>query len=303
MADVVDWEDIHFFHEVARCGSFSAAAAGLGTTQATVSRRIKALEANLGVALFRRGNSGSSLTEEGRRLAACAAGAGECFEALAQVAQELAQQSRTIVITCGPLVGFFLTKRLAALHAGLDTAQIELKTTNEFLDLEKGEADIALRNKRPGKGRLKSKKFSAQSYGAFSVYGSEKFFERQSVRSRAALARYAWAGYTSQLSHLPTARWLSEHVGERAIRFRMSSASLFLEAIADNEALAVLPCFIGDSTPGLVEVYGPVKELFFDLWIVRRSSSDTDESLLRVIGNLEAVLRAGLAGRGAASTS
>ncbi|MEO1405975.1 MAG: LysR family transcriptional regulator, partial [Pseudomonadota bacterium] len=49
-----DWSDIRWFHAVLTHGSFSAAARATGTTQATISRRIKALEMELGGSLFTR---------------------------------------------------------------------------------------------------------------------------------------------------------------------------------------------------------------------------------------------------------
>lgn len=57
------------FVVVANCGSFSRAAIQLGTSQPSLSRHIKSLEAQLGVALLRRTNSGVELTAEGQYVA------------------------------------------------------------------------------------------------------------------------------------------------------------------------------------------------------------------------------------------
>lgn len=56
------------FREVARLGSFTAAATTLGYTQSAVSRQISTLEGELGVGLFDRLPRGVALTEEGRSL-------------------------------------------------------------------------------------------------------------------------------------------------------------------------------------------------------------------------------------------
>lgn len=55
------------FVRIVEAGSLSAAAAQLGTTQPTVSRRLKALEAVLGVRLLRRSTHAISLTDDGAR--------------------------------------------------------------------------------------------------------------------------------------------------------------------------------------------------------------------------------------------
>src|SRR5688572_9718094 len=67
-----DWEDVHFFLELARLGSLSAAARALGVTHATVGRRIAALETVLRVQLFDRHDGRFALTAAGERAAAAA---------------------------------------------------------------------------------------------------------------------------------------------------------------------------------------------------------------------------------------
>ncbi|MEX0348458.1 MAG: LysR family transcriptional regulator [Paracoccaceae bacterium] len=59
---------LHAFDLVARFGNLSGAADALGVTQSAISQKIKALEAELGVSLFRREHRGVSLTNEGLRL-------------------------------------------------------------------------------------------------------------------------------------------------------------------------------------------------------------------------------------------
>jgi DNA-binding transcriptional LysR family regulator len=55
------------FVRIVEAGSLSAAAAQLGTTQPTVSRRLQALERSLGLRLLRRSTHGMGLTEDGER--------------------------------------------------------------------------------------------------------------------------------------------------------------------------------------------------------------------------------------------
>src|SRR5262249_42179748 len=56
------------FARAAEMGSFTAAARELSITQAAVSQRLRALEQNLNVSLFRREKSGAILTDAGHRL-------------------------------------------------------------------------------------------------------------------------------------------------------------------------------------------------------------------------------------------
>lgn len=62
---MIDIKQIQYFVACARTGSFSQAAQNLFTTQPSVSRVIKAMEEELGFALFERHAKGISLTSEG----------------------------------------------------------------------------------------------------------------------------------------------------------------------------------------------------------------------------------------------
>jgi len=55
------------FVRIVEAGSLSAAAAQMGTTQPTVSRRLQALERSLGVRLLQRSTHAMKLTEDGER--------------------------------------------------------------------------------------------------------------------------------------------------------------------------------------------------------------------------------------------
>ncbi|MEM1076843.1 MAG: LysR family transcriptional regulator, partial [Pseudomonadota bacterium] len=59
---------LYAFEMVSRYGNFTSAGEALGLTQSSVSQRIKGLEADLGVVLFKREHRGVSLTNEGLRL-------------------------------------------------------------------------------------------------------------------------------------------------------------------------------------------------------------------------------------------
>jgi len=66
--DTMDAADLRVFEAVARLGGMNKAALELNTVQSNVTARIKALEDQLGVAIFDRTNRGATLTDAGRRL-------------------------------------------------------------------------------------------------------------------------------------------------------------------------------------------------------------------------------------------
>src|SRR3954471_12766338 len=69
---ISDWEAAHTFLEVARNGSFRAAAQKLGQSVNALRRRIDAFEREMGVPLLIRHVSGVQKTEEGSKIYAAA---------------------------------------------------------------------------------------------------------------------------------------------------------------------------------------------------------------------------------------
>lgn len=104
------------FEATARRGSFTLAAADLHVTQAAVSRSVKALEEQLGFALFERQANRLGLTAEGRALLPDLTRA---FEGIASAVERARQARVTPVLTVGAGPTFamrWLIPRLARFH-------------------------------------------------------------------------------------------------------------------------------------------------------------------------------------------
>lgn len=86
------------FESAARLGGFTAAAGELHVTQAAVSRSVKALEGQLGYALFERNANALALTPEGRLLVPELTAA---FELMAKATQRVDQSRAAPVLTVG----------------------------------------------------------------------------------------------------------------------------------------------------------------------------------------------------------
>lgn len=289
---MLNWDDIRIFVSVSKENSFSLAAKKNNTTQATVSRRIQSLEERLDQKLFDRGQDGCSLTKEGRILLKAAKEMESWAGVFEEESRKIKSQDADIIITCGPLLGLFLSSNMEKLYAEFDGINIEIKATPDYLDLEKGEADVAIRDNRPIAGDLKIKRLDLKCFSEFCIYGHKKYFSRTRLKTTTNFKRYNWVGYTKSLSHLSSAKWLSAYVEKEKIKFKLSSSSLILEVVQNNKALAILPRFIGQTTRNLTEVYGPIKELSVELWLVRRNELQ-DNKVKKVLRSIEKLLRNG----------
>ncbi|MFO0595307.1 MAG: LysR family transcriptional regulator [Myxococcaceae bacterium] len=153
----ISWEDARLFLAVAEAGSLSGAARALRLGQPTVTRRLAALEYALGTALFRRSVEGAALTAAGERLVGPAKKMAEWAGELQRAAAANDSTPRGVVrVTASPLVAFDFLAPFAAFvaqkHPGL---RLEVSSSVQYLDLGRGEADVALRGKAPSNPDLK----------------------------------------------------------------------------------------------------------------------------------------------------
>ncbi len=133
--------------EVARRGSFSAAARAQGVTQPTVSSAVAELEERLGVTLFVRTTRAVTLTPGGERILPLAEAGLRALEAVEFEAALLREPDRPRVrVGFTPLVGAHrvsaLVRRLREIQASVDVVLVE--TSNEALEaaLDAGTLDI-----------------------------------------------------------------------------------------------------------------------------------------------------------------
>ncbi|WP_437632851.1 LysR family transcriptional regulator [Sorangium sp. So ce854] len=156
LADV-DWGDLRLFLEVARAGSFSAAARKLGIEQSTVSRRMAAFERALRAAVFDRRPGGSMLTPLGeqlrRHVEAMEAGADQLVRDASGHEREVEGLVR-LALTESIAVHAVIPRVLPALAEEHPRVSLHLLTSYEAADLGHRDAEIALRFFRPRSGDL-----------------------------------------------------------------------------------------------------------------------------------------------------
>lgn len=133
------------FEAAARHMSFAKAAAELNVTPAALSYQIKALEADLGIPVFRRLNRAVELTEAGRALAP---GTTDAFATLSTAWRNTKRlnDSGVLTITAGPA---FTSKWLAPrlYKFAQDHPEIELRFNAglKIADFDRDEVDVAIR--------------------------------------------------------------------------------------------------------------------------------------------------------------
>ncbi|SHN03985.1 LysR family transcriptional regulator [Phytopseudomonas punonensis] len=142
--DLPSLNALYAFEAAARLGSVSRAALELHVTHGAVSRQIRTLEEQLGVALFIKDGRGLKLTEAGIRLRDVS---GETFTRLRQVCGEIRQREvdTPFVLGCpGSLLARWFIPRLDRLNGALPELRLQLSTSQGELDPRSPQVDATL---------------------------------------------------------------------------------------------------------------------------------------------------------------
>ncbi len=263
---MLDWQDLHYFVAVGRTGSLSAAARELRVNHSTVFRRIRALEDSLGVRLFDRLPGGYVLTPAGEEMMAAAHRVEDEIQALDRrvSGRDVELRGAIRLTTTDTLAAQFLQPHLFEFHQRYPGIEMELIVSKEFHSLPKREADVAVRPTRNPPETLIGRRLSAL---AWALYGSPAYLAaRGTPRTVQELAHHAFVCADEGLTHLAAARWVTRHAAEARVVYRSNSLLAQLGAVRAGFGLAVLPCFLADTEPGIRRVLGPDESLMSELW-------------------------------------
>ena len=130
------------FEAAARLGTFTAAAAELHMTQPGVTRHIRALEAELGITLFRRGANRALLSAAGARLLESV---GQGFAIMESGLEQLAAEAPVFVLAANPGVAQrWLVPRLDELQHAVGDPDLRLWLFDRNAELAGGSFDAAI---------------------------------------------------------------------------------------------------------------------------------------------------------------
>jgi len=132
------------FEAAARHQSFTRAAEELNVSHSAISRHVRGLEARLGLALFHTAARGVSLTPEGGHYLARISPA---FDVIGAATEGLTDRPEgRVVINCEPLFAAkVIAPRLGEIYSALPGVDLHLVGSTDLADLDRFEADLALR--------------------------------------------------------------------------------------------------------------------------------------------------------------
>lgn len=254
-----DWNDLKYFLAVARHGSTIAAGKALRTSQSTVHRRIAELEKKIGRKLVTRTPAGYRLTELGEELRPLAERVEADVTEFERHAGGLHRDGSGVIrVTCPEPIMQRMQPLIDRFHARHPKLHVEFVMSDRYLDLAKGEADIAFRSGDTD-DELVGRKI-ADSFWA--LYASRSYVQRHGKPGRIEdLAAHPLVSLDETMSNHRVAKWLREAAPDAKIVARNNSVLGLLYAAKSGVGISPLPTAIGDADADLVCVLGPIPEL------------------------------------------
>lgn len=257
-----DWSDLRHLIAVSRHGSTLAAARALGCNQSTVHRRLTELERNVGLTLVQRRSTGYRLTEIGEALIDKVLAVEAAVAALEHHAEALKNDLKGVIrLTCpeptvSRIVATGLLDRFYERYPGL---KVEFVTSDRYLDIAKGEADVAFRSGEPADDKLVGRKICDS---VWAIYASKSYVQQHGrPASVAQLADHAMIGFDGIMANHRVTKWLPAAVPNARVVNRNNSMLGTLSAVKAGIGVAPLPTTLGDAEENLVQVIPPVEEL------------------------------------------
>ncbi|MBC3385305.1 LysR family transcriptional regulator [Pseudomonas sp. SWRI179] len=285
----LDYPDLSLILALVRGGSLARAARLLQVDVSTVFRSVRRLEAALGQPLFEKSRSGYLPTSLAQALAEQAERAEQALEA-ARLGVEQGGEiiSGTVRLTCSDSVlQALLLPALARFMPAYPALSLELSTSNDFANLNRRDADIALRLTRTPPEHLVGRNLGKVTYR---VCASATYLR---LVEAGDLASMTWVAPDDFLPDHPTVAWRRQHLPGVMPAYRCNSMLSVTELVRAGLGVAALPDFLIDERQGLMPLGESLEGYDTALWLLTRPDCRALRSVVTLFDELGRNLRWG----------
>ncbi|KAB7667460.1 LysR family transcriptional regulator [Plesiomonas shigelloides] len=264
----MNWDDAKIFLALYRERSLRAAARVVGVDQATIGRRIAAMEHGLAATLFLRTSQGYVLTPVGETVLASAEQMELAAMDFVRAAQGVGNRlvGEVNVATTDTLGIDFLLPALRELHRHHPDIRVILNTSTQVANLTLREADIAIRSVKPTNPDLIIRKLASWPIG---LYASAEYLARQGMPEQGnGFAGHSLVVYEPHWQNSRTLTMLDEPADGAKIAAGVNTSLMLRHALMTGLGLGEIAVPLAEQV-GLVRVW-PERQLQkpYEVWLV-----------------------------------
>ncbi len=270
-----DWNQVRSFLATVEEGSFSAAARVLGQTQPTVGRQVAALEIALGVVLFERVGKSLNLTRTGTELLLHVR---EMADVANRISLTASSQSQTIdgqvrITASDVMSAYLLPPVLKQIRLAAPRLEIDLVAANDIRDIQRREADIAIRHVRPIQPDLIARLVAEASAN---FYAATTYLDRVGrPNNEAELANLDFVAFGDAAEIVGYFQPAGIPITVQNFRLGSQSGVVAWEMVRQGFGVSVMSDEVAELTPGVERILPERKPFTFPIWLATHSELHT----------------------------
>jgi DNA-binding transcriptional LysR family regulator len=266
---------------VARHLNFRAAAEELSLTQSAVSRQVQSLEDEVGVPLFLRHTRAVELTSAGSLLLGATVPSLERIDNAVRMIRRSAGRKSVAITTWASFASMWLIPRLEAFQAEYPDIDIRIDATDNTVELETSDVDLALRYTRTERAAHSAVRLFGEQLtpvaspwlikGSKALRGGEglanhTLIEPSDTHRRQSFAWLTWRRWLDAqgLQKLEPKRWLYFNYAHQIVQaaltgqgIALSRLPLVADSLASGDLVEILPGHRIDTPMAYYLLVGP----------------------------------------------
>lgn len=287
-----DWNQARAFWVTAETGSFSAAARALHMTQPTLGRQVAALEKALDVVLFERIGRRLELTQAGADLLDEIRAMGAAANRASLVASGRAQTiAGEVCVSVTDVIAFYVMPVIIAdLRKIAPQIRVKILVSNSLSDLQRREADIAVRHVAPTQPGLIARKLR-ETRGR--LYASQAYLDHAGPIETLADARGAdFVGVAEGHDMVEYFRQLGLDLSQEHVRVHGDSGLAGWEMVRQGLGIAPMMEDIASAFPDIKLVLPQLEATPVPYWLTTHRELHSSRRIRLVFDRMAELLSA-----------
>ncbi|WP_371171465.1 LysR family transcriptional regulator [Aliiroseovarius sp. 2305UL8-7] len=285
-----DWNQARAFLATAEEGSLSAAARVLEQTQPTVGRQVAGLEDRLGIALFERVGRGLVLTPAGRSLREHVR---HMADAAAQVSLAAASHTQSIeglvrITASDVYAAYLLPPVLRHLRDIAPKLEIEIIAANDIRDIQRREADIAIRHVRPEQPELYAR--LVQDATAHLYAANDYVARRGRPTTKAELSHHDFVGIGETSEMIGYLTPLGINLTPNNFHIGSNSGVVAWDYVRQGLGISFMSDEVANVTKGVTRILPEMEPVVFPVWLITHRDLHTSKRIRLIFNTLSEFL-------------